>query len=181
MQIKKHRERSKSSVELPKNDDKLKLIEKKQYAESIDNTYKNSFLEKAINITVSVVDNKALSGKEDTELVISDLDGAVDEKDDENSSTPSIPISSCSAGGSGSFIQMKNTLREKNQISHNQDNATPSYLLLMQYLDNPEKESKETDRVENIKEKYSSHHNLLGHLVILLNKYRIKTILSMIL
>lgn len=170
IQIKRNKERSKSSVELPKNDEKLKLVEKKQYAESIDHT-PSSFLEHAININNNITE-KANSNKEDTEVVISDLDGAVDENDDA-SSTPSIHISSSS--GSGSFIAMKNTLHQKNQINHNQDNLTPSYLLLMQYFE------QEGDNQNKSSQKIMSNQNLPHHNVFSKLTYRQITILLMIL
>lgn len=126
LQIKKNRERSKSSIDLPTGDEKLKLVEKKQYAESIDNG-KNSLLENALNIKATV----ATADVEDAEVVISDLDANVDENED--SSTPSLHKSSSS--GSGSFVPIVNTLQKKNQIKKNRDNLTPSYLLLMQTID----------------------------------------------
>jgi len=168
MQIKKNRERSKSSVDLPMNEEKLRFLEKKNFAESINPTH-NSFLENAMNITSSVAtdkkdsrigkgegkgdgagvtSNNEVNNKEDTELVISDLDANVDENDEnEVSSTPSIPSRhslgsfGSSSGASSSFIPMKNNLQKKNQIQQNQENATPSYLLLMQYFDSDDKDN----------------------------------------
>jgi hypothetical protein len=171
MQIKRHRERSKSSVELPMNEEKLRLLEKKQYAESIDHTH-NSFLEHAINLTTSVIINKANSYKEDTELVISDLDANVDENDEE-SSTPSIPKSSSS--GSNSFIPMKNNLQKNNLIKQNQENVTPSYLLLMQYFEGSQDKESQGKCSKN-----SSNPNLPTQIVYIINltiNYRLITIL----
>ncbi len=181
MQIRRNRERSKSVKETFEDKDKFKLLEKKQYAESIESS-PNSFLERAINQKTSssfvrrgslqehrpapVTDNKEIEEGNDHELVISDLDANVNEKE-EGSSTPlSMPLSSSS--GSNSFIPMKNKLQKKTQSipAANQDNATPSYLLLMQYLGeehNEENNLNSTD-LEKIKLKYSDP-NLPTHLV----------------
>ena len=138
---------SETSIDIPINEEKedrqdkhkFKLLGKKKYAESSSNNSHNSFLEQAINVTATVAnENKdIISNKEETVLVFSDLDANVDDND-EGSSTPSIPsIPKSSSSGSGSFIPMKCNLQKKNVIKQNQDNATPSYLLLMQYLENP--------------------------------------------
>ena len=151
MQIKKNRERSKSSVDLPMNEEKLRFLENAMnITSSVATDKKDSRIGKGEGKGdgAGVTSNNEVNNKEDTELVISDLDANVDENDEnEVSSTPSIPSRhslgsfGSSSGASSSFIPMKNNLQKKNQIQQNQENATPSYLLLMQYFDSDDKDN----------------------------------------